>query len=422
MTRERSDLDLGGVLGAWMNDAAPASIPVLVLEEAFARTMSSRQVRVYPWQRVAGRRARPGGLTGFALSATAGVLVAVLAFGAFGGGFGMTPAPSPTPSPTPTATPVPSGSPSPSPPALVPVPIAPTASVGVGRPQSLASDGTAVWVLTETGVVRRIDPATNTLGTAISTGATTDAYQGISAAANGVWVTEFNTATLFRIDPATSKVVNTMKVGLAPKGVLASGTAVWVADVHDGKVFRVNLATNAIVATITVGPTGNSGPNWLASGLGSIWVDIPNDHSVVRIDAITNAIRATIPIPNEATPCGGFAVTPTAVWNMPCDGPQVMTRIDPATNTVVATLELDRRGYNPAVIDGVPWVSIFTGESGPGRLGRMSSSTNAVDLELAPGPTFGGGGDMVIAAGSVWVIDGGNDRVLRLPLTGFTPS
>ena len=27
MTLERSDLDLGGVLGAWMNDAAPAAIP-----------------------------------------------------------------------------------------------------------------------------------------------------------------------------------------------------------------------------------------------------------------------------------------------------------------------------------------------------------------------------------------------------------
>ena len=48
--------------------------------------------------------------------------------------------------------------------------------------------------------------------------------------------------------------------------------------------------------------------------------------------------------------------------------------------------------------------------------------TDAVDLELAPGATFGGGGDMVVAAGSAWVIDGGNDRVLRLPLAGFPPS
>jgi hypothetical protein len=50
MTRDRSDLDLGGILGAWMNDAAPASIPVVVLEEAFARTMVAPQARIYPWR------------------------------------------------------------------------------------------------------------------------------------------------------------------------------------------------------------------------------------------------------------------------------------------------------------------------------------------------------------------------------------
>ncbi len=70
------------------------------------------------------------------------------------------------------------------------------------------------------------------------------------------------------------------------------------------------------------------------------------------------------------------------------------------------------------MINGVPWLSIATN---PGTLGRVSSATNTVDLNLAPSATFGGGGDMVVAAGSLWVIDGGNDRVLRLPLTGFPP-
>ena len=57
---------------------------------------------------------------------------------------------------------------------------------------------------------------------------------------------------LYRIDPTTSKVT-AIPAGLAPKGVLATGSAVWVADTHDGKVFRIDPATNKIVATITVG-------------------------------------------------------------------------------------------------------------------------------------------------------------------------
>ena len=421
MTRDRSDLDLGGILGAWMNDAAPASIPVVVLEEAFARTMAAPQARIYPWQRLARRSSHPRRLTLLSV-AVAALLVGVLGFGVVRRWLrhrtGSEPHPvtdrDPEPHPVPTASPSPSPFPA--------TPIVPTASVAVVKPQSLSTDGKVVWVLSETGSVARIDPATNTLGTGVQTGATDDFYQGMSVGANGVWVTEWNNAKLYRVDPTSLKLVATIPVGLAPKGVLATDTAVWVADTHDGKVYRIDPETNKIVATITVGPTGTSGPNWFGSGLGSIWVDIPNNQTVVRIDAVTNAIQATIRIPDVVTPCGGFAVTPTAVWNTSCDGPQGMTRIDPVTNTVVTAVKLDQQGYNPSVINGVPWASIYTGDGNAGRLGRISSATNAVDLELAPGPTFGGGGDLVVAAGSAWVIDGGNDRVLRLPLAGFPPS
>jgi YVTN family beta-propeller protein len=423
MIRQLSDRDIDNALEAWMRDVAPDVVPVPVLEEAFARTMASPQVRVYPWQRIA-RRGRLGGThTLLALAGTAALLVALVAFGSLGSGSGIAPVPSPSASPSPSATPFFSPfPPTPSPSPFPATPISPTASVAVVKPQSLATDGTAVWLLSETGSVALIDPAADTLGARVQTGATDDFYQGISVGANGVWVTEWNNAKLYRVGPTSLKVVAAIPVGLAPKGVLATEAAVWVADTHDGKVYRIDPKTNKIVATITVGPTGTSGPNWLASGLGSIWVDIPNNQTVVRIDAVTNAIQATIPIPDIVTPCGGFAVTTAAVWNLTCDGSQGMTRIDPTTNTVVTAVKLDEQGYNPAVIGGVPWVSIFTGDSNPGRLGRISAATNAIDLELAPGPTFGGGGDLVQAAGSVWVIDGGNDRVLRLPLAGFSPS
>lgn len=429
MTREPSDLDLDFGLGAWMNEVATASIPVAVLEEAFARTMSSRQVRVYPWQRLSHGRSRSR--AEFALVATAALLVAVLAFGSLGGGSGIAPVPSPTPSatPLPSASASPSPALSPSPSALVTVPILPTASVAVSQPQSLASDGAAVWVMSETGLVQRIDPATNIAGPGIQLGATTDVYSGIAAGGNGVWASDLDSASVYRIDPATSKVVAVIPAGLAPKGIVATATAVWVADTTDGKVLQIDPATNKVVATIVVGPMGSSGlgpalegvpgrrvgPNWLASGLGSIWVDIPGAFAVVRINATTNVVEATIPI-MRAVECGGFAVTPMAVWSTSCDGPQTLTRIDPVRNVVVTTAALSGLGNDPAVINGAPWLSIATK---PGALGRISPATNAVDLGLAPGAAFGGGGDMVVADGSVWVIDGGNDRVLRLPLAGF---
>ena len=96
MTGQRTDFDLGVVLGRWMHDVAPGAVPVPVLEEAFARTMSSRQVRVYPWERLVGRGPRAHSGTAFALVAAVALLVALLAFGSLGGGFGVAPSPSPT--------------------------------------------------------------------------------------------------------------------------------------------------------------------------------------------------------------------------------------------------------------------------------------------------------------------------------------
>ena len=116
------------------------------------RRCPRRQVRVYPWDRVAGR----GGLPGthrFALVATA-ALLSLVAFGSLGGGVGhragAQPEPSPSPTPTPSFSPFP---PTPSPSPFPATPIVPTASVATISPQSLATDGKALWMLTSTGAV-----------------------------------------------------------------------------------------------------------------------------------------------------------------------------------------------------------------------------------------------------------------------------
>ena len=424
MTRRTFDGGIDTALAAWMRGVAPDAVPVSVLEEAFARTMTAPQVRVYPWQRVARRSGRSRRLTLLSLVATAVLLVVALGFGALGGGSVIAPGPSPTPSPTviPSPTAIPP-SPFPATPAPTPFPaspIVPTASIAVLAPQSLATDGKVVWVMSSTGSVQRIDPATNTAGASIATGGPTDLYNGISVDANGVWVPDWDTKTLFRIDPTTSKVAATIEVGLAPKGVLATGSAVWVADTHDGKVYRIDPRTNGIVATITVGPTGNSGPNWLGTGFGSIWASVPNASAVVRIDPTSNKVQATIHIPVEVAACGGFAFTESDVWMPSCGGRATMARIDPEKNVVAGIPRPDGAASTPAVIDGAAWVSVYTGPAAPGYLARLSPEQDAVDLGLSPGGEFVGGGDIVVAAGSAWVIDNGNDRILRLPLTGFT--
>ena len=285
--------------------------------------------------------------------------------------------------------------------------------------QDIVASGQAIWALAP-GRLDRIDPGTNNVADSVTIGATSDLYNGVAANAAAVWATNWTTAKLARVDPVTLKLVQ-IAAGSAPKGVLATADGVWVADVHGGSVLPVDQATNEVGTAIIVGPTGSSGPNWLASGLGTIWVGIPNNSTIVRFNPGTGAIAATIEAPAGTIPCGGIAVGLTAGWITSCSSTTSMARIDPTSNKAVATVEMGGYAYNPTLIDDAPWVSVDRGSADNGLLVRIDPATNSIDRVLVPGPAFGGGGDIVVADGSVWVSDGWNNAVLRLPLSAFQP-
>ena len=425
MTERRTDRELDAVLGSWMDEVSPNRAPARLLEETFARTMTSRQAGAYPWHKVARvlpRLTLGGSRAVLIVTVLALVIVAVgLALGPGGSQLGVPPPPT-SPSPT-IESPSVGSSPSF---AVVASPFAPDptlltaeASVAVDKPIAMASDGRALWVLTEDGRLVRIDPTTNEVSDTVALGDAQYLYNGISADASGVWATQWSPGFVYRIDPETRAIAAKIETDIA-KGVLVAEDAVWVAHTHDGTVSRIDPATNKVVATITVGPTGTSGPNWLASGLGSIWVGIPNALTVVRIDPVTNAVQASIPIPSTATACGGIAVGIDAVWMPSCDGSDWLTRIDPTSNSVAAIINMGGRGFLPVIIDGVPWLSVDRGAD-PASILRIDPGTNQFDRVLSPGDGFRGGGDMVVAAGSTWIVDGASNRVLRLPLSAFAP-
>lgn len=420
MSEPQTDRIVEQTLTAWMDDVAPDRAPSRLLEGTFARTMKTSQARTYPWHKVGiGALGRPG--AGFGARAGLLVLVALvvtaLGVGLVAGGLRLV-AP-PAPSPSPTLEPVPTASPT-SAPLPASIAVTPEAVIPVQRPGWIVTSGSEIWTL-GAGELVRIDPDTDTVTASVTVGGAADLYNDLAANDAGLWATDWDTAELIRVDPTSLEVVARIPAGLAPKGILATAAGVWVADTHDGKVLRIDPATNTIVATITVGPTGNSGPNWLASGLGSIWVNIPNNGTVVRFDPVSNAIQATIQIPATVVPCGGFEFETTVVWVTQCDFRSLTAGIDPATNTVIGTADRVGFGGIPTLVNGGLWVSVDTGDAESGMLVRIDRATNAIDRVLVTDSAFGGGGEIIVAAGSVWVVDGYNNAVLRLPLAAFGP-
>ena len=416
MTQRRTNRDVEGTLSAWMNHVAPDRPPTRLLEATFARTMQTRQARVYPWHKVIPAIRWPAG--GFparlALVVLVALIVLALALGFVGGALRSS-VPVVSPSPTPGSSPNPSGA------AAFPRPISvvPEATVAVQGPMSMVASGPALWILAP-GRLDRVDTRTNAATGSVQLGSKSDLYNAVAANATSLWATDWDTSVLYRADPTTLKVVASVPDQLA-KGILITDKGVWLANTHAGTVTRLDPATNKIADTITVGPTGASGPNWLALGLGSIWVDVPNNGTVARIDPLTGKLQATIKAPLQFTPCGGFAIGTRAAWLTACSGQKLMARIDPVSNAAVTTVDLGGYGFNPTLIDDAPWVSVDPGSADSGYLVRIDPATNAVDRVLKPSLTFGGGGDIVVANGSVWVADGYNNAVIRLPLTAFGP-
>jgi streptogramin lyase len=414
---ERSDADVGPILETWMATVAPARAPERLLEESFARTMATGQARAYPWHAIPRRERAPGAgwrTRGAALAGLAAVLTVAVVAGLVFRPSANVGAPTPPPSPSSSLSPAPSSlrpSAQPFPSAIV---VPPTDAIPMTGTIALATDGTSVWTFTATGTLARIDPTTNTIAASVTLKPATDAYQALAGDRAGLWVTDWDDNTLRRFDSRTLKAVGSVDMGAKPKGVLVTSEAIWVAVTRGGSVVRVDPKTNLVAATIGVGPAGPSGPNWLARGSGSIWVGIPNNGSVVRINEVTNTIEATIAIPGPASPCGGVAAGSTAIWITSCDGGNLVTQIDPLTNKVVATIDLGRRSYAFALIGDRPWISPLNGQ-----IVRLDPVAHAVDRVVSPGTGFVGGGDVVVAAGSVWVAEDAASRILRLPLDAF---
>ena len=124
----------------------------------------------------------------------------------------MKPTPSVTPTPSPTLEASASAS------GLTRVSVTPTAAIDIVEPAALATDGRVVWAMTGTGRAVRIDPATDQTAISVQLGATTDHFGGIAVDSNGIWVTDWDTKTLFRVDATSLDVVARIPGGVARAG------------------------------------------------------------------------------------------------------------------------------------------------------------------------------------------------------------
>ena len=107
----------------------------------------------------------------------------------------------------------------------------------------------------------------------------------------GVWVSNYGSSTLVRINPATNRVVGRrIRVGFQPCGLAYGAGSVWVDGYGTGRVERVDIRRARVTKRIRVGLQP-----WDVQFIeGSVWVTNSLDGSVSRIDPRRNRVVRTI--------------------------------------------------------------------------------------------------------------------------------
>ena len=151
-------------------------------------------------------------------------------------------------------------------------------------------------------------------------------------------------------------------------------------------------AAGRIVATIPVGRN----PGFVVFAEGAVWVKNLGEETVSRIDPGTNNVTATIKI--GAGAFGYLAAGEGSVWATNNDA-NTVSRIDPRSNTVVASIPVGENPQGIAVGSGAVWVANHRA----GSIARIDPSTNQVTAVITGTALCCSPQAVATTPGAVWV-------------------
>lgn len=253
------------------------------------------------------------------------------------------------------------------------------------------------------------------------------------------------------IDPDTDEVTAVIDVPHQMSAVAVTDEAVWAtgtdfgpdAERPRGSLVRIDPGSNTVVATVDLGD--GASPTDVAVGFGSAWVTDSSRDRVVRVDIETDEVVAEIAV--DGGPAS-LAIAADRVW-VTKPGAGQLRPLDPATNEPLDALST---GPNPEIVEAGEaglWVADYL----EAVLSRVDIQGRSVDesVEFPSAPSrFSVGADRVAVVEAegralsivengrrhrvledrllvavalapdgetVWAVDGGERRVLRIRVT-----
>lgn len=220
----------------------------------------------------------------------------------------------------------------------------------------------------------------------------------LAADGRAVWVTNEGRVEKLQVDRASP--VATVLIPEPCGAMVVAFKSLWVANCQDSSVYRVDLESQSISAKIPTGLADPGGELSLAAGAGSVWVLSDARGILSRIEAASNKVVARIEVsPNSYA--AAFAYDAVWITNTGSGDKQSagsVQRIDPTTNQVKATIPVGPIPRFLAAGEGAVW----TLNQGDGSVTRIDPSTNRPVASIPLG-IVGAGGDIATGGGRVWV-------------------
>jgi streptogramin lyase len=249
------------------------------------------------------------------------------------------------------------------------------------------------------GTLVRIDPRTNRVTARVKLGKGACA---VAAGAGAVWVVNYRSGVLARVDPATRKVRRTV-VGGQPFDVLVERGSVWTSGFSNGTLVEVDARTGRVKRRVQVGGV----PNGLLYDRGAIWVGLGRGATeVLKVDPTTGSVRrfdVRVPAPTH------FVATSAGIWV--ADDGDALTLLARDDGRVLKVVHFGRTlGQAALAPDGSLWVP-------DKEIDTIYRADAATGMQLESFPGGDGSFQALRAFGSMWVTSYAGSDVWRFPLT-----
>ena len=265
----------------------------------------------------------------------------------------------------------------------------PTGAHPCGAAAALGS----VWVANyDSGSLVRLDPARNRVVRRIRLA---PGICPVAFAAGSLWVGNDRADVVYRVDPRRGRVLTRLRVAHWPAHFAAGAGGVWVSNYEHGLVLRLDPRSGRLRRAYKVG--GN--PSGLAIVDRKLWVAFGRGTTLGRVDLATGALTR-FPLGHRGP--GFLTAIRGDLWTSTADG--YVLRVDAETGRVRAAFTVPG---TPAEVAAGPAGLVWAAEKERNTLTRIDPATDRIVDVTAAGP---GALAVVAAAGDVWVTSfAGND-------------